>query len=83
MEGKRILAAKERELNEKTAALDKTVSDRLAAERVNLSKELEAQLRSGFSTEIADLKRQADERSGRATTSSGHGMPQSADNLRM
>jgi hypothetical protein len=65
LEGKRLLAAKERELNEKAAALDKTISDRLAAERANLSKEIEAQLRSGLSTEIADLKRQADERSER------------------
>jgi hypothetical protein len=65
LEGKRALAVKERELSEKAAALDQTISERLAAERVNLSKELEGQLRSGFSTEIADLKRQADERSER------------------
>jgi hypothetical protein len=65
LEGKRVLTARERELNEKTAALDQTISERLAAERVSLSKELEAQLRTGFSTEIADLKRQADERSKR------------------
>jgi IS30 family transposase len=65
LEGKRILAAKEHELNEKAAALNKTISDRLAAERANLSKEIEARLRSGLSTEIADLKRQADERSER------------------
>jgi hypothetical protein len=65
LEGKRALAAKERELSEKAAALDQTISERLAAERINLSKELEAKLRSGFSTEIADLKRQADERSER------------------
>lgn len=65
LEGKRVLAAKERELNEKAAALDKTISDRLVAERASLSKEIEAQLRSGLSTEIADLKRQADERSER------------------
>src|SRR6267378_2695920 len=65
LEGKRVLAARERELNEKAAALDQTISERLAAERVSLSKELEAQLRTGFSTEIADLKRQADERSER------------------
>ena len=45
------------------AAFDQTISDRLAAERANLSKEIEAQVRSGLSTEIADLKRQADERS--------------------
>src|SRR5207248_3100968 len=60
LEGKRILAAKEHELNEKAAALDKTISDRLAAERTNLSKEIEARLRSGLSTEIANLQRQAD-----------------------
>ena len=65
LEGKRVLAARERELNEKVAALDQTISERLAAERVSLSKEIEAQLRSGLSTEIADLKRQADERSER------------------
>jgi hypothetical protein len=65
LEGKRVLAARERELNEKAAALDQTISERLAAERVSLTKELEAQLRAGFSTEIADLKRQADERSER------------------
>jgi len=65
LEGKRVLAARERELNEKSAALDKTISDRLAAERANLAKEIEAQLRSGLSTEIADLRRQADERSER------------------
>ena len=65
LEGKRALAAKERELSEKVAALDQTISERLAAERANLSKEIEAQLRSGLSTEIADLKRQADERSER------------------
>src|SRR5271163_3848236 len=65
LEGKRILAAKEHELNEKAAALNKTISDRLAAERANLSKEIEARLRSGLSTEIADLKRQAAERSER------------------
>lgn len=59
------LAARERELNEKAAALDQTISDRLVAERSNLSKEIEAKLRSGLSTEIADLKRQADERSER------------------
>jgi hypothetical protein len=53
LEGKRVLAAGERELNEKAAALDKTISERLAAERINLSKELETKLRSGFSTEIA------------------------------
>ena len=47
------------------AAFDQTISDRLAAERANLSKEIEAQVRSGLSTEIADLKRQADERSER------------------
>ena len=65
MEAKRLLAARERELDEKAAAFDQTISDRLAAERANLSKEIEAQLRSGLSTEIADLKRQADERSER------------------
>jgi class 3 adenylate cyclase len=65
LEGKRVLAAKQRELDEKAAALDQTISERLAAERVNLSKELEVKLRSGFSTEIADLKRQANERSER------------------
>lgn len=65
LEARRLLAARERELDEKAAALDRTVSDRLAAERANLSKEIEAQLRSGLSTEIADLKRQADERSER------------------
>jgi hypothetical protein len=64
-EGKRALAVKERELNEKVAALDKTISDRLAAERADLSKEIEWQLRVGLSTEIADLKRQADEQSKR------------------
>ena len=65
LEAKRLLAARERELDEKAAAFDQTISDRLAAERAKLSKELEAQLRSGLSTEIADLKRQADERSKR------------------
>ena len=65
LEAKRLLAARECELNEKAAALDQTISERLAAERVNISKELEAKLRSGLSTEIADLKRQADERSER------------------
>jgi hypothetical protein len=65
LEAKRLLAARERELDEKAAAFDQTISDRLAAERANLSKEIEAQLRSGLSTEIADLKRQADERSER------------------
>jgi len=50
--------SRERELDEKAAAFDQTISDRLAAERANLSKEVEAQLRSGLSTEIADLKRQ-------------------------
>jgi hypothetical protein len=65
LEAKRLLVARERELNEKAAALDQMVLERVTAERVNLTKELEAQLRSGFSTEIADLKRQADERSER------------------
>jgi len=65
LEAKRLLAARERELDEKAAAFDQTISDRLAAERANLSKEIEAQVRSGLSTEIADLKRQADERSER------------------
>lgn len=35
MEAKRLLAAKERELNEKAAALDQTISERLASERAN------------------------------------------------
>ena len=65
LEAKRKIAAKERQLDEKAAAFDKTISDRLTAERVSLSKEIEARLRSGLSTEIADLKRQADERSER------------------
>jgi hypothetical protein len=65
LEAKRLIAARERELEEKAAALDKTVSDRLATERASLSKEIEAQLRSGLSTEIADLKRQTDERNER------------------
>jgi hypothetical protein len=65
LEAKRLLAARERELDERAAAFDQTVSDRLAAERANLSREIEARLRSGLSTEIADLKRQADERSER------------------
>jgi hypothetical protein len=65
LKGKRALAAKERELDEKAAALNKTISDRLATERTKLSKDLEVQLRSGLSTEIADLKRQADEGSER------------------
>src|SRR5260370_847589 len=52
-------------LTRRQAAFDQTISDRLAAERANLSKEIEAQLRSVLSTEIADLKRQADERSER------------------
>jgi hypothetical protein len=65
LEAKRLLAARERELNEKASALDQTISERLAAERVNISKELEAKFRSGLSTEIADLKRQANERSER------------------
>jgi hypothetical protein len=65
LETKRLLAARERELDEKAATFDQTISDRLAVERANLSKEIEAQLRSGLSTEIADLKRQADERSER------------------
>jgi hypothetical protein len=55
LEAKRLVAARERELNEKASALDQTISERLAAERVNISKELEAKLRSGLSTEIADL----------------------------
>jgi hypothetical protein len=65
LEAKRLLAARERELDEKAAAFEQTISDRLAAEKGNLSKEIEAELRSGLSTEIADLKRQADERSER------------------
>ena len=65
LEGKRVLAARERELNAKAAILEQTISERLAAERINISKELEAKLRSAFSTEIADLKRQSDERSER------------------
>jgi hypothetical protein len=65
LEAKRLLAARERELDEKAAAFDQTISDRLATERANLSKEIEAKLRSGLSTEIADLRRQADERSER------------------
>ena len=65
LEAKRLLAARERELNEKAAALDRTISDRLAVERASLSKEIEAQLRSGFSTEISDLKRRANEGSER------------------
>jgi hypothetical protein len=65
LEAKRLLAVRARELDEKAAAFDQTISDRLATERANLSKEIEAQLRSGLSTEIADLKRQADERSER------------------
>lgn len=69
LEARRLLAARERELDEKAAALDRTVSDRLAAERATLSKEIEAQLRSGLSTEIADLQRQADERAERLAQS--------------
>jgi hypothetical protein len=65
LEAKRLIAARERELDERAAAFDQTISDRLTAERADLSKEIEAQLRSGLSTEIADLKRQADERSER------------------
>jgi hypothetical protein len=65
LEAKRLLTARERELDEKAASLDQTISDRLAAERANLSKEIEAGLRSGLSMEIADLRRQADERSQR------------------
>ena len=55
LEAKRLLAARARELDEKAAAFDQTISDRLVAERANLSKEIEARLRSGLSTEIADL----------------------------
>ncbi len=65
VEARRLLAARERELDEKAAALDRMVSDRLSAERANLSKEIEAQLRSRLSTEISDLRRQADERAER------------------
>jgi hypothetical protein len=70
LEAKRLLALRERELNEKAAALDQTISDRLAAGRANLSKEIEAQLRSGLSTEIADLRRQAGEQSACTSTNS-------------
>ena len=45
LEGKRVLAAKERELNEKAAALDQTISERLAAGRASLSKELDEEQR--------------------------------------
>ena len=55
LEGKRVLAARERELNAKAAILEQTISERLAAERINISKELEAKLRSGLQRKLQTL----------------------------
>jgi Skp family chaperone for outer membrane proteins len=65
LEARRLLAARERELDEKMSAFDQTVSDRLAAERAKLSREIEAQLSPDFQRKLQTLSgRQTREASG-------------------
>src|SRR5204863_4910987 len=63
LRAREALAAKEQELKQRELSLTKTVEEKVATVQADLSVAIAAKLRAELSTEIADLTRQADERS--------------------